>query len=243
MNVLIDGDVVLYEISIAVETPVHWGDDMWTLHADMREASQRFDCWIKEIRGRLSGTRCLIAFSGSDNWRKDVLPTYKEHRKSKRKPLIFHQLKQYAVDIHKTFTYSNLEGDDVLGMMMGDPELKGDKVCVTIDKDLKTVPGLHFNPMRRDDGIIEVTEEDADYNHLLQSLTGDAVDGYSGCPGIGIKRATRILDEDASWDSVISTYNKAGLTEEDALVQARVARILRHGEYNKKKKEVRLWNP
>ena len=210
MNILIDGDVVLYEISIAVETPVHWGDDMWTLHADMREASQRFDCWIKEIRGRLSG---------------------------------FHQLKQYAVDIHKTFTYSNLEGDDVLGMMMGDPELKGDKVCVTIDKDLKTVPGLHFNPMRRDDGIIEVTEEDADYNHLLQSLTGDAVDGYSGCPGIGIKRATRILDEDASWDSVISTYNKAGLTEEDALVQARVARILRHGEYNKKKKEVRLWNP
>ena len=84
--------------------------------------------------------------------------------------------------------------------------------------------------MRRDDGIIEVTEEDANYNHLLQALTGDAVDGYSGCPGIGIKRASRLLDADASWDSVIAAYDKAGLTEEDALVQARVARILRHGE-------------
>ena len=108
MNVLIDGDVVLYEISLAVETAVDRGDDMWTLHADMRQASQRFDCWIKEIKGRLSGTKCLIAFSGANNWRKDVLPTYKENRKSKRKPLIFHQLKKYAMDVHKTFTYSNL---------------------------------------------------------------------------------------------------------------------------------------
>lgn len=243
MNVLIDGDVVLYEVCLAVETPVDWGNDMWTLHADMKEASQRFDCWIKEIMSRLSGSKCYIAFSGDENWRKDVLPTYKQNRKKKRKPLIFHQLKQYAVDVYKTFAYKNLEGDDVLGMMMGDPKLRGEKVCVTIDKDLKTIPGLHFNPMRRDDGIVEVTEEDADYNHLLQALMGDMVDGYSGCPGIGVKRAARILDEDPSWDSVIAAYNKAGLEEEDALVQARVARILRHGEYNKTKKEVRLWNP
>ena len=96
--------------------------------------------------------------------------------------------------------------------------------------------------MRKDEGVFEVTQEQADYNHLLQTLTGDSVDGYSGCPGIGPKRAEKIL-ETCDWDSVVSAYNKAGLEEQDALVQARVARILRWGEYDKRKKEPILWNP
>jgi DNA polymerase-1 len=42
---------------------------------------------------------------------------------------------------------------------------------------------------------------------------------------------------------VVAAYEKAGLTEEDAIVQARVARILRYEEFNQKKEEVLLWNP
>ena len=45
------------------------------------------------------------------------------------------------------------------------------------------------------------------------------------------------------WGLIVEAYEKAGLTEEDALVQARVARILRHGEFCTKKEEVNLWNP
>ena len=76
------------------------------------------------------------------------------------------------------------------------------------------------------------------------------MDGYSGCPGIGPKRAARILDGvfgdpggPGDWDAVVKTYVKAGLSEEEALVQARVARILRWGEYDRKKGKVKLWNP
>ena len=114
---------------------------------------------------------------------------------------------------------------------------------VTIDKDLKTIPGLHFDPGNPDDGIYEVTQEQADYNHLFQSLTGDLVDGYKGCPGVGPVKAARILEKDPCWASVVAAYNEKGISEEDALVQARVARILRWGEYNMEKKETRLWNP
>ncbi len=45
------------------------------------------------------------------------------------------------------------------------------------------------------------------------------------------------------WTSVVSAYEKAGLTGADALIQARCARILRHGEYNFKTQKVNLWTP
>lgn len=244
-NILVDGDVVLYEVCNACETAVDWGDDMWTLHSDFREARQRFDCWLSDIRMRLDAGRVVVAFSGPKNWRKTVLSTYKSHRKKHRKPLAFYELKKYCHDVYKTYQVDILEADDVLGLLSGSPGLgriKGEKIIVTIDKDLKTIPGLHYDPNHPDCGVFEVSEDDANYNHLFQTLTGDSVDGYSGCPGIGPKRAARVL-EDPCWDQVVAAYVNAGLEEADALVQARVARILRWGEYSIKKKEVKLWNP
>jgi len=244
-TILIDGDIVLYEVTTACETPIHWGDDLWTLHSDFKEASQRFDCWISDAVSRLEADKVIVAISGDENWRKSVLPTYKSNRKAIRKPLAFYELKQYCRDVYKTFEINDLEADDVLGLLAGSPGLgriKGEKIVVTIDKDLKTIPGLHYNPGHPKKGIIEVNEEEADYNHLLQTLTGDAVDGYSGCPGVGPVRAQKVL-ETPCWESVVGAYEHAGLTEEDALTQARVARILRWGEYNVSKKKVRLWSP
>ena len=250
-TILIDGDIVLYEVTLACETPIHWGDDLWTLHSDFREATQRFDCWVADIKELLKATAVVIALSDEDNWRKSVLKTYKNNRKSKRKPLVFYELKKYCSEVYKSFQLPTLEADDVLGLLAGTSAagnsrlgyVSGEKVVVTIDKDLKTIPGLHFDPGNPDDGIYEVTQEQADYNHLFQSLTGDLVDGYKGCPGVGPVKAARILEKDPCWASVVAAYNEKGISEEDALVQARVARILRWGEYNMEKKETRLWNP
>ena len=245
-TLLIDGDIALYEVTLACEVPIDWGDDVWTLHSDFKEAKQRFDCWVSDMLETTEADKVVIALSGPNNWRKEVLPTYKHNRKNKRKPLVFKELKDYAKDVYRTFEFSNLEADDVLGLLAGNPGLGGikdEKVIVTIDKDLLTVPGTHYYPNKPDDGIISVSEEQADFNHLMQALCGDAVDGYSGCPGIGPVKARRILEEEASWDRVVAAYSEAGLEEADALVQARVARILRYGEYNIKKEKVIKWNP
>jgi len=244
-TILIDGDIVLYEIATSCEVATDWGDDMWTYHCDFKEAKQRYDCWISDMQERLEADRVIIAMSGSQNWRKEVLPEYKHHRKKRRKPMIFKALKEYSNEVYKTYQFDDLEADDVLGLLAGEPgiaKLTGEKIVVTIDKDLKTIPGLHYNPMRPQEGICEVTKDQADYNHYFQTLTGDSVDGYSGCPGIGPKRAARVLAHPC-WGAVIEAYGTAGLTEEDALVQARVARILRYGEYNVKKGLVNLWEP
>jgi DNA polymerase-1 len=66
---------------------------------------------------------------------------------------------------------------------------------------------------------------------------------------VGIKTAEKILGTDINvplldlWDKVLQAYDKKGYTEAEALQQARCARILRHGEYNKKTGEVKLWQP
>ena len=91
---------------------------------------------------------------------------------------------------------------------------------------------------------------------MVQTLTGDQTDGYKGCPAVGSVTAAKILqkaidegtpwanEEDLMrlyWKHVVMAYIKAGLNEEVAIQQARLARILRHGEYENGK--VQLWNP
>jgi DNA polymerase-1 len=81
---------------------------------------------------------------------------------------------------------------------------------------------------------------------MIQTLTGDSVDGFSGCPKIGKVTAQKILNDKKlplkeQWELVVKTYAKEGLLEHDAFQQAQVARILRHGEYNKKTGEVTRW--
>jgi len=92
---------------------------------------------------------------------------------------------------------------------------------------------------------------------MKQVLTGDTVDNYKGCPGIGPKKADEFLmpvheallgltvEEHlaALWVTVTMVYESKGFTAEDALIQARCARILRHGDYNFTTEEVTLWKP
>jgi DNA polymerase-1 len=78
----------------------------------------------------------------------------------------------------------------------------------------------------------------------MQTLQGDSVDGYKGCPGIGPKKAEKILaDSTDPWGDIVSAYMGKGLTEDDALVQAQVARICQHQNYNYDTAEVIPWTP
>jgi DNA polymerase-1 len=100
-----------------------------------------------------------------------------------------------------------------------------------------------------------ITETQADYWHLYQTLIGDATDGYKGCPGIGPKKAERLLDDtdwtsecgqtwsQAMWVKVVEAFVSAGLTEADALRRARLARILRWSDWDSENKQPKLWTP
>lgn len=244
MTLLIDGDIILHQHASAVEEPFDWGDDMWTLHSDLSEAKQRLDYWVKGVMERFNAGRCLFALTSPDNWRCRVVPSYKAHRKSTRKPVCYKSLKEYVRDAYRVYEIETLEADDVLGLLATGafPGIRDKLVVVSSDKDLKTIPCRLYNPNDGSDRVI--TQEEADYNHLFQTLIGDQADGYPGCPGIGPKTAEKALAaQGVRWSTVCDLYKQAGLSEEEALRQARIARILRKGEYSLKSRKVKLWSP
>lgn len=241
---LIDGDILAYQAATVSERETDWGDGLWTLHAFEEDAMTAFETALRGILNKVGTESCIIFLSDSlNNWRKSVLPTYKGNRSGARKPMLLRFVRQWAQDRFVTVLKPTLEGDDLLGIT-ATKEPKGDYVICTIDKDLKTIPGKHYNFGKEE--FFEIDEDEADYWHMVQTLTGDVTDGYSGCPGIGIKTAQKLLQSVSShdrWDVVVSTYAKAGLGEEEALTQARVARILRASEYDDDTGQVKLWEP
>lgn len=243
---LMDGDIFAYEVAAGAEEPVNWGDGLWTLHSFEDPAEARLLSRIDDLAERVGADRIIVALSDEDNWRKDVLPSYKENRVGQRKPILLKHLKALLEDSYETFIRPTLEADDVLGILATWRKLKGEKIIVTKDKDLQTIPGKHLKTNDLETGVFEVDQDTADYWHLVQTLTGDVTDGYKGCPGIGIKRAEKMLQEvepEERWAVVVQAFDKAKLSEEEALVQARVARICRASDYDFKQKRVKLWTP
>lgn len=288
-TVLIDADTLVYEVARSVETPAEWEGGVWTYQASLPEAQAKMEERVLEIRDAIGCGDIVLALTdySEPNWRNEVYPEYKTHRrKGDRRPLLWHPLREFLLEVGwdgdewEVYTYPGLEGDDVLGILMTGDTIPGEKVCVSIDKDMKTIPGSHWNYGKAKEQPFPylVTEEEALRFHLLQAIAGDQTDGYGGAPGFGMARAEKILDAGqvlipqertitkgarkgelelrwvpsdgetawetvTPWEIVTSIYEAAGLGEEEALSNARVARILWAHEYDIETQEVRLWTP
>lgn len=252
-TLLIDGDTLIYEAAAAHEYETQWEPWLWTLHGDLDSSIKHLDDAITEIKAGLKTDKLIVALSDDARWRPDVMPEYKGNRRKTRKPVTYKALREYMRETYTVFQRPTLEGDDVLGILVTHPKLvEGEKIVVSIDKDMQTLPGLHFNYAHArgsedyESFVRTISEAQADTYHLFQTLTGDKTDNYPGCPGIGPVRAEKLLlgnDLKDGWRIVCEAYAKAGLGEAVALQNARVARICRSTDYDFKKKEVILWNP
>lgn len=235
-RLLIDGDILLYQVTSAVEEPIHWGNDWWSLTADAKLAKEMLAQEVDDLKETLDANAVTITLSDPENnWRHTVLDSYKANRRGKRKPVIYVPMREWLGETYDTVSFKTLEADDVMGILVDD-----DSIIVSDDKDMLTIPGRVYRPCTGQ--LRKITKMEADRQHLLQTLTGDATDGYSGCPKVGPVTAEKILEE-GTWDEVVGAYEKAGFGEEFALTQARVARILRFGEWNPMTEEVTLWQP
>jgi len=245
---LIDGDTLAYQQSILAEQPIDWGDGFWTLHAYSKEVIAAVENRIANFIEDLQADEAVICLSDHNNFRQEILPTYKEHRKKTRRPLCLGDIREHLIFKHKALIYPRLEADDVIGINSTE-NLRRDSeiIIVGIDKDYKTIPCKFYNPDKPDLGIVEQSPLEADRFWMMQALMGDAVDGYKGCPTVGPKKAEALLgfaeSFDEMWEIVKNTYVKNGLTELDAIVHAQVSRILRFGDYNKKTKKINVWTP
>lgn len=240
---LIDGDVLLYKAAIAAETEIDWGDGVISIHSDLAQTQNIIRGIINDLLECHDSDEFKIAMSSSSNFRKRIDPTYKAGRADSRKPVGFATTREWMIMEYGCREIEGLEADDILGVWATQKSLRGKSIICTIDKDLKQIPGTYHNI---DSGeTVEITAEEGHWYHMYQTLVGDRVDGFPGCPGVGDKTARKILEEAEGdlWPAVVKAYEKAHLTEADALVQARLARILQVSDINKQTKEPILWHP
>ena len=185
-------------------------------------------------------TMCL---TDRANFRRVLNPDYKANRSKSRLPIILKQVKQWIIEEMDGQLWPTLEADDVISILATDKKMDEETIIISIDKDFKTVPGIFYDYNKGE--YHQPSEEEADNYHLVQAIAGDHTDGYSGVPGIGVTRAQRLLEKDGyTWETVTACYEKAGLTEQDALMNAWMARLLRAENYSFRTNTIKkLWTP
>ena len=238
MKLLVDADYVVYKSCAGAETEIDWGNDVILVTSKFSEAYANVKRELLKIINNFlwDVPELILFFSDSVNFRKSIQPAYKGHR-NRKKPCgykrVINQLKtEYEVVIMPT-----LEADDALGIYA--TRNPGNVIC-SPDKDMRQIPGRLFDMSE----MMNVEEAEGKKWHLVQSLAGDQTDGYAGVPGIGVKRAITLFEEKGySWKTVVEAFADKDLSEDVALENARLAKILTADDYDFDKQQPILWSP
>jgi DNA polymerase-1 len=225
MSLLIDADFIVYKCCAATETEIDFGDDLIVVTSKFSEAYEYVE---RELSTIASDLGCFDESIDSD---------YKGHR-NRKKPCGYKRVINKLKEDYHVVVMPKLEADDAIGIYA--TKEQGHIIC-SPDKDMRQIPGDLYD---LSEGVVTITKEEGDRWHLIQTMAGDQTDGYAGVPTIGVKRADAILTEKgATWKTVLETFLEKGLTEEDALKNARLAKILQVEDYDFTNQEPRLWSP
>ena len=218
MKALIDGDIILYRAALSVEQRMYTA---YTSSGDPVASSPRkkdledyffdylqYDSYIDEgdhveakdnVMSLLDKIRhtnmcrddyeCYITMG--NNFRKEVDVEYKANRTSK--PILYNLIKDYMLTLPNVVPVWGQEADDALGINQ-----TSETVICSIDKDLRMIPGQHYNFVTGE--WFKVEPEDGIRFFYKQLLTGDRTDNIFGVKGVGTKRADALL-QDAETES------------------------------------------
>ena len=238
MKLLVDADYVVYKACAGAETEIDWGDDVILVTSKFSEAYANVKRDLLKIINNFlwDVPELILFFSDSVNFRKSIQPAYKGHRQRK-KPCGYKRVINQLKTEYEVILMPTLEADDALGIYATDNP--GNVIC-SPDKDMRQIPGRLFDMS----GMMNVEKEEGEKWHLVQTLAGDQTDGYAGVPGIGVKRAIALFEEKGySWKTVVEAFADKDLSEEVALENARLAKILTASDYDFDKQQPILWTP
>jgi len=238
MKLLIDADYIVYKSCAGAEEDYDWGDDVVMVVSRFSDAMKNVQRELTKIKNEFmwDTPELVLFFSDSKNFRKKIYPDYKGHR-NRKKPCAYKRVIDALRDQYKVIRMAELEADDAMGIYA---TANPGNIIVSPDKDLRQIPGRLFNL----DEMVEVTAEEGRRWHLIQTLAGDQTDGYSGVPGIGVKRAVSLFEEHGyTWDTVVTAFADKDLDEDVALTNARLAKILTCDDYDTTRNRVIPWTP
>jgi DNA polymerase-1 len=161
---LVDGDLVAYRCAASAEK-----DEEFVAFARAN----------KTLQDIVSATGCDsidVFLSGSTNFRYAIYPEYKANRRDMVRPRHLETVREFLVTKWGAKVTDGYEADDAIGIHM-----VGETICCSLDKDLKQLPGNHYNFVT---GLWDtVSELDGWRNFYTQLVLGDRADNVPGYDG------------------------------------------------------------
>ncbi len=186
--------------------------------------------------------RLELFITGSGNFR-DSLATikgYKANRDPTHKPVHYKALRAFLQERWGAQKVEGIEADDAVAMAAHEAGYDPEKcIIVSVDKDLLTVPGGHYNFKTKVYRV--VSPQEALWNFYVQLIKGDPTDNIGGAFKSGDK-AAKVLPIDSSEEAMyryaLDLYKKGlgvngcpygNMAAEDALLEnARLLHLKRH---------------
>lgn len=238
MKLLVDADYIVYKSCASAEQDFDFGDDVIVVASRFSEAMKITENELNKLKTEFmwDTPEVILFFSDSKNFRKKIYPDYKGHR-NRKKPCGYKRVINELANRYEVIIMPWLEADDSLGVYA---TAYPDCILCSPDKDLRQIPGRLYDMKE----LTTITKEEGDKWHFIQSLAGDQTDGYAGVPGFGVKTASKFLEtEGYSWSSIVKAFKSKGMTEDDALLNTRLAKILQAEDYDYTKHEPIFWRP
>lgn len=197
MLALLDGDIYAYRCAAASENdPLDIAIFRVTDSIEQTLAAvgaDSYQVWLSDKR--------------ENNFRREIYPEYKANR-TQPAPVHLDAVKQYLIDKWQANVALKQEADDALGIQQMKGNF-GDSIICSIDKDLKQIPGRHYNFVKQE--FDDVSPTDGLRWFYKQLLIGDKSDNIFGVYGLGPKKTAALLDhindEPTMYEVVASKYD------------------------------------
>lgn len=200
------------------------------------------DDFMVNLITKTQTTHYLGVFSPSKTFRNDLYPEYKANRKKQPPPAHIEYWKpriiKLCVEKYQFFIADNIEADDVLSIMR-EAEGFDEIIFCSPDKDIRQIPGKHYNyGVKEDHPKVweEIDIHEAAYRFWLQMLIGDSTDNVKGCKGIGEEKAPKIVRREMTIEEMKEAVRTAYLenkkykdkeeAEEQMRLQSRLLRLI-----------------
>jgi len=191
---VIDGDVIAYRVAFSMQKK--------SVIAPPSEgrACQKVDRMVWDIVKSTLSTSKVIYLTGKGNYRNDIatISPYKGNRKESAKPEMLGACRERLISNHFAQVTTGMEADDMMGIIQTKYNREfgwsqGKSIIASIDKDLRTIPGLHYNITR---GETDTVDPKAALKFFYtQMLTGDNVDSIYSIHGMGAAKAHKVLKD------------------------------------------------
>ncbi len=187
----------------------------WHVASEMSIAFQSTVAGVNRAAAQCPDCLVAICCDGRGNWRKEIAPDYKANREKQPAALygeMDRTLERLKRDGRLIWKCDGFEADDVMATACAMARTRGHEVRIaTHDKDLYQLLGpgvdllaIHTNPWEVRTHLYVVDKYGIETTQLADwlALTGDKSDNVIGCPGIGAKTATALLQKHGTIDGI-----------------------------------------